>query len=238
MKKLIIFGIIIIILMGSVISVSAKTVTIRDDSNDVSDVSGEIIKSNDNNNAKNIDITEIKCSQQNQSVTIELKVKGKIANEGSFDYFDDDFDFENIIGEKIAIYIINIETLYNSYEIYYINEECMLNGEMVNCQLLGNKITITFELNEPGEVINYIRADSTYNDIKSLHDYESLFDNIEKDNLIDEFIDSQNNNNQDIIDEEEDNDEITVQQLLNFYIFIGILCIIIVVIVVVLIKRR
>ena len=179
MKKIFIVGLIVcsffVISISSVLAVS-QTITINDDTDDVSDYFSEgVVSSN-----PNIDITKLTYSRQETFVTLTLEVNGSIENLGHLS--DIDADEANFI-----LYSMIVSNSNDSYTIYYVNNECQITYESEEAtenitpsvfSAVGSDLTVSFNLLNNDETYDGIYADTLYYKVTLLDDenYEYLYD--------------------------------------------------------------
>lgn len=129
MKKLLILGIVLCsLLIVSINSATAieETQSITDDRNDVLDYNAETEEDMYVSNKPNIDITKLEYRRVDDSVTIELTVKGKIENRGDIeDVYSEDPESISVNYVVYSFIMASVDGL-GYYEINYVNNACRL----------------------------------------------------------------------------------------------------------------
>jgi len=153
-------------------SVEAADVTIRDGTGDVSSVdylTGEtnVITNSPDIDVDNIDLIQATYTQQGTQATVSLQVKGNIENRGKIR----NPNREDILSAFNTVeYGIQIITSEQDYSVSYSNQtgQLLIGGsEQINLtssdfSVVGDTLTISFELTSAEETYENLSATSTY----------------------------------------------------------------------------
>jgi len=170
------------VFLMAVFSVKAVDVIITDSTEDVCSIdnlTGEtkVVLNHPDINVDNLDLIQANYTKQELQAIVSFEVKGNIENRGELIYtYDDDFftDFDTVEYELL------LSTSEQDYSISYSNNSGMLSYgvEQVNLtssdfSIIGNTLTISFNLTSANETYSDLSVSSTY--IKFVYDEEEPF---------------------------------------------------------------
>lgn len=147
MKKILILGLIVsgMILISSLqVSAADEEQTFQDPEDDVIDYLASIEEEVYTSEKPNLDITTIEYSKTGKEVTMTLEVKGKIEDKGDLD----ELESIDLVSYLLVLYTTGGD-FENTYEIIYVNGECLLNEESkdISWKKVGNSVlSYTFDL--------------------------------------------------------------------------------------------
>lgn len=147
MKRILILGLILsgMVLISSLqVSAADEEQTFEDPEDDVIDYIASIEEEVYTSEKPNLDITKIEYSKTGKEITMTLEVKGKIEDKGDLD----ELESIDLVSYLLVLYTTGGE-YENTYEIIYVNGECLLNEESkdISWKKIGNSIlSYTFDL--------------------------------------------------------------------------------------------
>ena len=147
MKRILILGLILsgmILISSFQVSAADEEQTFEDPEDDVIDYVASIEEEVYTSEKPNLDITKIEYSKTGKEITMTLEVKGKIEDKGDLD----EIESLDLVSYLLVLYTTGGD-YENTYEIIYVNEECLLNEETkdISWKKVGNSILeYTFDL--------------------------------------------------------------------------------------------
>lgn len=166
-------------------SISAQSITYTDDKNDVS--KDTITSNNIHTTYNNIDIDDITILKDDKTITLTLKVHGKIEDKGI-----DEENIESISDFKdITMYLIKMTTNKQEYIITYMNKDCTLmtgssyDENDMSFNKNNNALTVTFDLLNKSEQITKIHIDTNFISMLTFK-YDTFETDINPNDIIDE----------------------------------------------------
>lgn len=175
---------ILLIIIASLLSINGTAVAIQENEL-ITDPAGDVyyvdafgfdeggeeftyITEHDDIEVKNIDVRELRYQRINKTVTMTLKVEGKIEDRGNLDDFNmDEPSFDLDLITNVVVYSFELMTSHEKYAINYANNTCVLiyfsTGEQINLtesdfSINNNILTVSFNLLTEDETFEEMSA--------------------------------------------------------------------------------
>lgn len=186
-RKIVIFAAILTLFLGAFSTLVSAQITeiVSDPEDDVIIISEDVFGGDTGEDfvlektadKPNIDITKLTYIREEGStqVTVKLEVNSRGIIEDRNDFEDVDPDDLTFTG-SIVTYGLSLETSENFYEIEYMAGNCTLNYGEINATVIGNVLSITFNLDDISETFVALIGTTMQFDINSLTDIKYYMD--------------------------------------------------------------